>query len=71
MSKVPYHIWLWRDAPEELRQHSTKGGDEDLVVWITDPDYDVGYLMHHLKRWDYHEDEIRLDDGSLLYIFAH
>mgnify|MGYP007122140866 CR=1 FL=1 len=36
MSNVPHHIRVWRfeDAPEELRNLSTNGGDEDWVALV-------------------------------------
>lgn len=34
MLKEPIKIWKFEDAPEQLRERSTNGGDEDWVALI-------------------------------------
>lgn len=36
MNNTPNHIrvWPWKDAPEELKQLSLNGGDEDWIALI-------------------------------------
>ena len=68
-------VWPWRNAPEQYRALSTHGGDEDWVVFVAkqldgwNPFYfaeGTGYLMGFG-----HEETHRLEDGSVVYIYAH
>jgi hypothetical protein len=41
-AKPLFEIWNFYDAPEELRNLSSNGGDEDYIIIVRDPDFDGG-----------------------------
>ena len=70
-------LWLWKDAPEEYKRLSGHGGDEDYVLLIPPAVLKTkggNALLSALTS--YHTslgwpEEHRLEDGSVLIIFAH
>lgn len=71
-------LWSWRTAPDELRQYSHHGGDEDWVIRIpaetvAEGDHPFVYEVNgndYNQQWG-HANVTALDNGDVVIVFAH
>lgn len=62
-------IWAWDDAPAELREIASLGGDEEFVVFA--PNGVDGRLLRDVLTQRFSDtNELAHDDGTLL-VWAH
>ena len=61
MSKNPIQVYPWDKAPEELKELSTNGGDEDwIIVGDSDQGDYVQMLAERLQVCDYQLIQVQL-----------
>jgi hypothetical protein len=73
MSKrKPVQVWAWDDAPEEYRELSGHGGDEDWVALIPEHLYEDRYQIPWLEALGVCDVEFHpIPTGEAIAIGAH
>lgn len=71
--KEPIKVWKWWDAPEEFRELSTHGGDEDWVALIPKELADdcIMWMEEGTSFGCSSVSDHVLDDGRVVRIGAH
>lgn len=73
MNKNSVEVWWYYDTPEELRQFSNHGGDEDYVILATYDNESMGEMIaEKLAICDYNRAETDYKgEKMIVFITAH
>ncbi|KHF40717.1 hypothetical protein [Halalkalibacter okhensis] len=74
MSSMPITVYYFRDAPDQLKNLSNNGGDEDWIAIVPKEFHEWHGEIDWINSWGFgscHVDKYILDNGDKVFIGCH